>query len=73
MYQRYYNVIERVNILGGELASVYTGGVPRALAVDYRYRKINPRLNYLSILHHTIGMAIFSGQMLPVTSSIELF
>lgn len=44
MYQRYYNVIERVNILGGELASVYTGGVPRALAVDYRYRKINPRL-----------------------------
>ncbi len=30
------NVIKKVNIHGGELANIYSGGQPRGLAFDYR-------------------------------------
>ena len=36
MYIRHSNIIQRVNIHGGELTNIYSGGQPRGLAFDYR-------------------------------------
>ena len=37
LYMRYNTLIQRQDILGGGLTTLYNGGVPRALAFDYRY------------------------------------
>ncbi len=74
MFTRYYNLIQRVDIHGGDLTTVYTGGVPRGLDFDYRLRPKRDRIivlsNFVDVL--MIEMITYSGLILPVTGSIEL-
>ena len=78
MYVRYNDVIQRVNIHGGELTNVYSGGVIRGLAFDYRWGLVHysyccpdgtySQTSYVFIL----GMGTCSGRIQAVTESIDL-